>query len=63
MPTKPRPQRVAYSIPEIAEMTGRSRSTVYKWLAQGTLKAVRTSKGKQMVTAASLEKLLKDGAP
>lgn len=63
MPRTP-PARVAYSITEIAEMTGRSRSTVYRWLERGALKAVRVGKGgKQMVTAASLEKLLKGEPP
>lgn len=53
-PTK----RVAYSIAEVVEMTGRDRTTIWRWRQRGVLKAVNIPGGRQMITAASLEKLM-----
>jgi predicted site-specific integrase-resolvase len=53
-PTK----RVAYTMGEVAEMTGRNRTTVWRWLNRGVLQRVNVPGGRIMVSAASLEKLL-----
>lgn len=58
-PTK----RVAYTMGEVADMTGRNRSTIWRWLNRGVLQRVNVPGGRMMVSAASLEKLLRvDGA-
>jgi predicted site-specific integrase-resolvase len=53
-PTK----RVAYSMVEVAAMTGRNRSTIWRWMQRGVLKPVNIPGGRAMVSAASLEKLM-----
>lgn len=54
-PTK----RVAYTMTEVADMTGRNRTTVWRWLNRGVLQRVNVPGGRIMVQAASLEKLLR----
>jgi excisionase family DNA binding protein len=51
-------KRVFYTITEVAEMTGRDRSTIHRWLERGVLKPILVPGGKRMVQAASLEKLI-----
>jgi excisionase family DNA binding protein len=53
-------KRVAYTTGEVSTMLGRDRTTVWRWLKRGVLQEVRVPGGRRMVTAASLEKLLKD---
>lgn len=52
-------KRVVYTMGEVAEMTGRNRSTVWRWLNKGALQRVKVPGGRIMVSAASLEKLLR----
>ena len=58
IPTK----RVAYTLTEVAAMTGRDRTTIHRWLAKGALKPMKVPGGKRMVQAASLERLLRGDA-
>jgi predicted site-specific integrase-resolvase len=60
---EPTTKRVAYTLGEVADMTGRNRSTVWRWLNNGALQRVHVPGGRTMVSAASLEKLLRVGAP
>ena len=53
-------KRVAYTTGEVAAMLGRDRTTVWRWLKRGVLREVKVPGGRRMVTASSLEKLLKD---
>lgn len=55
---KPPIKRVAYSIAEVARMTGRDRTTIWRWLQKGVLQPVAIRGGRRMVSAASLERLL-----
>jgi excisionase family DNA binding protein len=55
---KPDVKRVGYTITEVAEMTGRSRTTIHRWLGRGVLRAIQIPGGKRMVQAASLERLV-----
>jgi predicted site-specific integrase-resolvase len=54
----PTTKRIAYSMAEVARMTGRNRSTITRWMQRGVLKSVSIPGGRQMVSAASLEKLI-----
>lgn len=56
-PIAPTVKRFGYTIGEVAAMTGRDRTTVWRWLNRGVLKEVRIPGSKRMVSAASLEKL------
>jgi excisionase family DNA binding protein len=60
MQTEIRPpiKRVGYTITEVAEMTGRNRSTIHRWLEKGVLRAIHVPGGKRMVQAQSLERLI-----
>jgi predicted site-specific integrase-resolvase len=52
-------RRVAYTIGEVAGMTGRNRTTIWRWLKSGVLQPVPVPGGHRMVSAASLERLLR----
>jgi excisionase family DNA binding protein len=52
-------KRVAYTPGEVSRMLGRDRTTVWRWLQRGVLQEVRVPGGRRMVTAASVEKLLR----
>ena len=54
-------KRVAYTTGEVAAMLGRDRTTVWRWLERGVLQRVNVPGGRKMVTAASVEKLLRSG--
>ena len=53
-------KRVAYTTGEVAAMLGRDRTTIWRWLERGVLQEVKVPGGRRMVTAASLEKLLRE---
>lgn len=57
-----KPKRVGYTITEVAEMTGRNRTTIHRWLERGVLRAIQIPGGKRMVQAASLERLVSGAA-
>ena len=57
----PTPKRVAYTMGEVAAMTGRNRTTVWRWMNRGVLQRVKVPGGRPLVSAASLEKLLRMG--
>jgi predicted site-specific integrase-resolvase len=52
-------KRVTYTQSEVARMTGRNRSTVSRWMKRGVLQRVTVPGGRPLVSAASLEKLLR----
>jgi excisionase family DNA binding protein len=54
----PEIKRVGYTISEVAEMTGRNRTTIHRWLERGVLRAIQVPGGKRLVQAASLEHLV-----
>jgi predicted DNA-binding transcriptional regulator AlpA len=56
-------KRIAYSMAEVAAMTGRNRSTIWRWMNRGLLQRVRVPGGRPLITAASVEKLLRGEAP
>jgi excisionase family DNA binding protein len=56
--TKVEPKRVGYTITEVAAMTGRHRTTIHRWLEQGVLRAIPVRRGRRLVQAASLERLI-----
>ena len=58
MTAKAQTKRVVYTLGEVAEMTGRDRTTIWRWLNRGVLQRVKVPGGRHMITAASLEKLL-----
>ena len=51
-------KRVGYTITEVAEMTGRNRTTIHRWLERGVLRPIHVPGGKRLVQAASLERLV-----
>jgi excisionase family DNA binding protein len=59
---RPEIKRVGYTISEVAEMTGRNRTTIHRWLERGVLRAIQVPGGKRLVQAASLDKLIKGGS-
>jgi len=61
--TKGDVKRVGYTITEVAEMTGRNRTTIHRWLERGVLRAIQVPGGKRMVQAASLDKLISGRFP
>jgi excisionase family DNA binding protein len=61
--SNPEIKRVGYTITEVAEMTGRNRTTIHRWLERGVLRAIQVPGGKRLVQAASLDKLVKGSFP
>jgi len=55
---KTREERLAYSIPEAADMLGLDYFTVYNLVQRGKLKACRALRGKFLITRAELDRLL-----
>lgn len=53
-----REDRLAYSIPEAAELLGLDYFSVYRLVQRGKLKACRALRGKFLVTRAELNRLL-----
>jgi excisionase family DNA binding protein len=56
-------QRVTVRIIEAARMLDVSRTTIRRWLANGTLRAVIIPGAERKVDVASIEKLLKPKKP
>jgi excisionase family DNA binding protein len=56
-------KRLGYTINEVAAMTGRNRSTIHRWLEKGVLRAINVPRGKRLVQAASLERLIEGRSP
>lgn len=54
--------RKAYTITEVAEMFGRDRTTIWRWLKSGALQYFSPN-GKRMISAASLARLLGEAPP
>jgi excisionase family DNA binding protein len=52
-------KRVGYTITEVAEMTGRNRTTIHRWLERGVLRSIQVPGGKRMVQAQSLDRLIR----
>lgn len=50
--------RRAYRVPEVQEMLGIGRSSIYEMLKAGTLKGVKLGGGIRLITADSIEALL-----
>ena len=62
MPSNPHmatTKRVAYTMAEVARMTGRNRSTIWRWMNNGVLQQINIPGGRRLVSAASLEKLMR----
>lgn len=55
---KEREERLAYSIPEAADMLGLDYFSVYRLVQRGKLKACRALRGKFLITRAELDRLL-----
>ena len=55
---QPQNERIAYSIPEAADMLGLDYFTVYNLVQRGKLKACRALRGKFLITRAELDRLL-----
>jgi excisionase family DNA binding protein len=55
---KPDVKRVGYTITEVAEMTGRHRITINRWLKRGVLRSIQVPGGRRMVQAQSLDRLI-----
>lgn len=53
-----REDRLAYSIPEAADMLGVDYFSVYRLILRGKLKACRALRGKFLITRAELNRLL-----
>ena len=51
-------RRIAYSLREVMELTGRSRWTIQRWINRGLLKEIRIPRAQRMVQADSLEALM-----
>jgi len=56
--TEPPNQRIAYSIPEAAEMLGLDYFSVYRLVQRGKLKACRALRGKFLISRTELFRLL-----
>jgi len=55
---KAREERLAYSIPEAADMLGLDYFSVYRLVQRGKLKACRALRGKFLISRAELNRLL-----
>ena len=55
---QPQNERIAYSIPEVADMLGVDYFSVYRLVQRGKLKACRALRGKFLITRAELARLL-----
>jgi excisionase family DNA binding protein len=55
---QPRPERIAYSIHEAAEMLGVDYFSVYRLIQRGKLKACRALRGKFLISKTELFRLL-----
>ena len=55
----PTTKRIGYTIAEVAAMTGRDRTTIWRWLEKGVLARVNIPGCRPLVSAASLEKLFR----
>jgi excisionase family DNA binding protein len=55
-----RADRLAYSIPEAADMMGVDYTTVYRLVLRGKLKACRALRGKFLITRAELNRFLNE---
>lgn len=55
---KAREERLAYSIPEAADMLGVDYTTVYRLVLRGRLKACRALRGKFLITRVELNRFL-----
>ena len=55
------PRRIAYSINEACAATSLGRTSIYKFLSSGRLRAVRVG-GRTVIPADSLEALIAGGA-
>ena len=51
-------RRIAYSLREVMELTGRSRWTIQRWINRGLLKEIRIPHAQRMVQADSLAALM-----
>ncbi len=67
VPSAPTAERMAYlnakpvlTVAELAELTGRSIPTIYRWLDSGALRSVRHSKEK-LVARVEFDRFLVDG--
>ena len=54
--------RVAFSLPEVAALTGFAVSTLYKWMRAGRLRTTKVG-GRRIVTSEALAELLAGDAP
>jgi excisionase family DNA binding protein len=57
---QPKNERIAYSIPEAAEMLGLDYFTVYRLVQRGKLKACRALRGKFLISRTELFRLLNE---
>ncbi|MGH7975589.1 MAG: helix-turn-helix domain-containing protein [Limisphaerales bacterium] len=57
---KEREERLAYSIPEAADMLGLDYFSVYRLVVRGKLKACRALRGKFLITRAELNRFLNE---
>ena len=55
-----REERLAYSIPEAADMLGLDYFSVYRLVVRGKLKACRALRGKFLITRAELNRFLNE---
>jgi excisionase family DNA binding protein len=55
---QPQNERIAYSIPEVAEMLGVDYFSVYRLVQRGKLKACRALRGKFLISRTELFRLL-----
>jgi excisionase family DNA binding protein len=50
--------RAAYSVSETAELLGKDRTTIWRWIKRGGIKAVRIADGQPLVPAAEIARIL-----